>query len=115
MRDAQLVKMNGDLITTFKRGELEDVTVACLIEDFEQGMARGVPSAEFDELYVFTERFSLVIRNEVMERNDSRFVTDYFDDGEEPIRITLVKQPVDEAGYNNLRRQAKLEREWERR
>ena len=31
-------------------------------------------------------------------------VTDYFPEGEESIQITLIKEPVEEAGYKQLRR-----------
>ena len=33
-------------------------------------------------------------------------VTDYFPEGEESIQITLIKQPVEEALYKQLRREA---------
>ena len=109
MQDVHLVTMNGDLIRTFKREELEGVPVEFFTVKLERNCFSWVPPAKCDDLDVPLERFSLVIRNEVMERNDSRFVTDYFADGEGPIRITLVKQPVEEAEYNKARREAELE------
>ena len=108
--------LNGDLITTFKREELEGEPVEDFIEKLERGWARGVPGAKCDDLYVLEERFSLVIGSEVMheltEEGESVLVTDYFADGEGPIRITLVKQSVEEAEYSNERREAELEVEW---
>ena len=106
--------MNGDLITTFKREELEDKSSYCLIDDLERGTysVRGAGwGAKADDLGVMLERFSLVIGNEVMQK--TKRVTDYFDEGVGPIQITLVKQPVEDAIYKELRRQAELEHELE--
>ena len=36
-------------------------------------------------------------------------VTDYFPEGEESIQITLIKQPVEEALYKQLRREAEMD------
>ena len=112
MQEVELVMLNGDLITTFKREAL-DVTVDYLIDNLEQGMVSGVDGPKYDNLGVFVERFSLVIGNEVMQRLESErvLVTEYFDEGEGPIQITLVKQPVEDAIYKELRRQAELEHE----
>ena len=93
--------MNGDLITTFKREELEDMWIAPLIYHLERGVVRGCFEAKADDLGVMLERFSLVIGNEVMQKD--KLVTDYFDEGEGPIQITLVKQPVEDAIYRQLR------------
>ena len=76
------------------------------------GWAADVDGAKTDDLGVLLERFSLVIRNEVMQADKLILVTDYFHEGEEPIRITLVKQPVEEAEHNEERRGVELEIEW---
>ena len=109
MQQIELVMMNGELLTTFKREDLENRTVEGLIEHLEWGLVTGADGAKRDDLGVFLERFSLVIRNEVMQADKLILVTDYFHEGEEPIRITLVKKPVEEAIYKQLRREAELE------
>ena len=42
-------------------------------------------------------------------------VTDYFPEGEEFIQITLIKEPVEEARYKQLRREAEKDVELESR
>ena len=111
MQQIELVGMNGELLTTFKREDLENLTVEALIEDLEQDWVLGADGAKTDDLGVLLERFSLVIRNEVIRRTmrtqrTMRLVTDYFPEGEESIQITLIKEPVEEARYKQLRRQA---------
>ena len=39
-----------------------------------------------------------------------RVVTDYLPEGEESIQIILIKQPVEEALYKQLRREAEIDR-----
>ena len=109
MQQIELVGMNGELVTTFKREDLVYLTVEGLIEHLEEDWVTGADGAKTDDLGVLLERFSLVIRNEVMQADKLILVTDYFHEGEEPIRITLVKQPVEEAIYKQLRREAELE------
>ena len=116
MQQIELVMMNGELLTTFKREDLENLTVEGLIENLEEGWVTGVDGAKTDDLGVFLERFSLVIRNEVIRRTmrtqrTMGLVTDYFPEGEEFIQITLIKQPVEEALYKQLRREAEMD--WE--
>ena len=105
--------MNGEVVATLKRDDLEMVSTANFIEDLEQDNIRGAPGANEDELGVFLERFTLVIGTEVMEEDDEFLVSDYyhFHEGEEPIRITLVKHPVEEAIYKEIRREAEVEHE----
>ena len=110
MQQIELVMMNGELLTTFKREDLENLTVEGLIENLEEGWVTGVDGAKTDDLGVFLERFSLVIRNEVIRRTmrtqrTMRLVTDYFPEGEESIQITLIKEPVEEARDIRLRRE----------
>ena len=109
MQQIELVMMNGELLTTFKREDLENLTVEGLIENLEEGWVTGAHGAKRDDLGVFLERFSLVIRNEVFRRTmrtqrTMGLVTDYFPEGEESIQITLIKEPVEEARYKQLRR-----------
>ena len=116
MQQIELVMMNGELLTTFKREDLENLTVEALIEDLEQDWVLGADGAKTDDLGVFLERFSLVIRNEVIRRTMRRqrtmgLVTDYFPEGKEFIQITLIKQPVEEALYKQLRREAEMDLE----
>ena len=111
MQQIELVGMNGELLTTFKREDLVYLTVEGLIEHLEEDWVTGADGAKTDDLGVFLERFSLVIRNEVIRRTmrtqrTMRLVTDYFPEGEESIQITLIKQPVEEALYQQLRREA---------
>ena len=114
MQQIELVMMNGELLTTFKREDLEHLTVEGLIEHLEEDRVTGAHGAKRDDLGVFLERFSLVIRNEVIRRTmrtqrTMRLVTDYFPEGEESIQITLIKQPVEEALYKQLRREAEMD------
>ena len=109
MQQIELVMMNGELLTTFKREDLENLTVEGLIENLEEGWVTGADGAKRDDLGVFLERFSLVIRNEVIRRTmrtqrTMGLVTDYFPEGEESIQITLIKEPAEEARYKQLRR-----------
>ena len=118
MQQIELVMMNGELLTTFKREDLENRTVEGLIEHLEWGLVTGADGAKTDDLGVFLERFSLVIRNEVIRRTmrtqrKIRLVTDYLPEGEESIQIILIKQPVEEALYKQLRRRARIG--WRRR
>ena len=111
MQQIELVMMNGELLTTFKREDLENLTVEGLIENLEEGWVTGAHGAKRDDLGIFLERFSLVIQNEVFRRTmrtqrTMGLVTDYFPEGEESIQITLIKEPVEEAVYKQLRRQA---------
>ena len=106
----ELVTFNGDLLMTMERAELYEESVADFIEDLEQEMTI-VDGARFDDLGVFLQRFSLAIRNEVMQKSDDVLVSDYFKEGEEPIRITLLKKPVEEEEYKERRRLAELEHE----
>ena len=113
MQQIEVLMMNGELLTTFKREDLENLTVERLIENLEEGWVTGVDGAKTDDLGVFLERFSLVIRNEVIRRTMRRqrtmgLVTDYFPEGKESIQITLIKEPVEEALYQQLRRRARL-------
>ena len=109
MQQIELVGMNGKLLTTFKREDLENLTVEALIEDLEQDWVLGADGAKTDDLGVLLERFSLVIGNEVIRPSLKHdWVTDYFPEGG-PFRITLVKQPVEEAEYNYERRCAERE------
>ena len=112
-KEVELVMMNGEVVATLKCDDLENVSTACFIEDLEQDMVRGVPGANADELGVMLERFTLVIGTEVMDPDDEFLVSDYyhFHEGEEPIRITLVKHPVEEAIYKEIRREAEVEHE----
>ena len=108
MQQIELVGMNGELLTTFKREDLENLTVESLIKDLEQDWVTGADGAKTDDLGVFFERFSLVIRNEVFRRTmrtprTMGLVTDYFPEGEESIQITLIKEPREEASYKQLR------------
>ena len=102
MQDVELVTMSGEVVGTWKCDDLENVSTATFIEDLEQDMVRGAPGANADELGVLLERFTLVIGTEVMEAGDEFLVSDnyHFHEGEEPIRITLVKHPVEEAIIN---------------
>ena len=109
MQKVELVTMNGDVITTFTRDEFEGVRVEDFIDDLEQDDMIGVEGAKHDDLGVFVERFCLVIRDEIMQVEESIQITDYFPEGEESIRITLLKQPVEEAIYKEQRRDAELE------
>ena len=114
MQQIELVMMNGELLTTFKREDLENLTVESLIRALEEDCLIGVDGAKTDDLGVLLERFSLVIRNEVIRttmrtQRTMGLVTDYFPEGEESIRITLLKQPVEEAIYKEQRRDAELE------
>ena len=111
MQKVELVTMNGDVITTFTREELDGVRVEDFIDDLEQDDMIGVEGAKHDDLGVFVERFCLVIRDEIMQVDSCShlWVTDYFPEGEESIRITLLKQPVEEAIYKEQRRDAELE------
>ena len=114
MQQIELVMMNGELLTTFKREDLENLTVEGLIENLEEGWVTGAHGAKRDDLGVFLERFSLVIQNEVFRRTmrtprTMGLVTDYFPEGEESIQITLIKQPVEEALYKELRREAEMD------
>ena len=116
MQQIELVMMNGELLTTFKREDLENLTVEAFIEDLEQDWVLGADGAKTDDLGVLLERFSLVIRNEVFRRTTRtqrtmRLVTDYFPEGEDFIQITLIKQPVEEALYKQLRREAEMDLE----
>ena len=116
MQQIELVMMNGELLTTFKREDLENLTVEGLIENLEEGLVTGVDGAKTDDLGVFLERFSLVIRNEVIRRTmrtqrKIRLVTDYLPEVEEAIQIILIKQPVEEALYKQLRREAEMDLE----
>ena len=76
MQQIELVGMNGELLTTFKREDLENLTVDALIDDLEQDWVIGADGAKTDDLGVFLERFSLVIRNEVMQADKLILVTD---------------------------------------
>ena len=100
--------MNGEVVALLKCDDLEMLSTACFIDDLEQDMVRGVPGANADELGVLLERFTLVIGTEVMKADECTLVSDYFHfhEGEEPIRITLVKHPVEEAIYKEVRRDA---------
>ena len=132
MQQIELVMMNGELLTTFKREDLENLTVEGLIENLEEGWVTGAHGAKRDDLGVFLERFSLVIRNEVFRRTmrtprtmglvtdtrrtmrtqrTMRLVTDYFPEGEESIQITFIKEPKEEASYKQLRRHMEMLRE----
>ena len=113
MQQIELVGMNGELLTTFKREDLENLTVESFIKELEEDWVTGVDGAKTDDLDVFLERFSLVIRNEVIRstmktQRTVRLVTDYFPEGEESILITLIKQPVQEALYKQLQREAEM-------
>ena len=111
MQQIELVMMNGELLTTLKREDLENLTVEALIEYLEQDWVLGADGAKTDDLGVLLERFSLVIRDEIMQVHSCShlWVTDYFPEEEESIRITLLKQPVEEAIYKEQRREAELE------
>ena len=116
MQQIELVMMNGELLTTFKREDLENLTVEGLIEHLEEDRVTGAHGAKRDDLGVFLERFSLVIRNEVFRRTmrtprTMGLVTDYFPEGEESIQITLIKEPREEASYKQLRRHMEMLRE----
>ena len=113
MQQIELVMMNGELLTTFKREDLENLTVEGLIENLEEGWVTGAHGAKRDDLGIFLERFSLVIQNEVFRRTmrtprTMGLVTDYFPEGKESIQITLIKEPVEEALYQQLRRRARV-------
>ena len=113
MQQIELVMMNGELLTTLKREDLENLTVESLIKDLEQDWVTGADGAKTDDPGVFFERFSLVIRNEVFRRTmrtqrTMGLVTDYFPEGEESSQITLIKQPVKKALYKELRRKAEI-------
>ena len=104
LQEVELVTLNGDRITTLRMEAFVNLTVEMFIEDLEQGLVLGADGAKKDDLGVFLERFSLVIRNEVIRRTmrtrrTMRLVTDYFPEGEASVQITLIKQPVSLALY----------------
>ena len=116
MQQIELVGMNGELLTTFKREDLVYLTVEGLIEHLEEDWVTGADGAKTDDLGVLLERFSLVIRNEVFRRTmrtprTMGLVTDYFPEGEESIQITLIKEPREETSYKQLRRHLVMLRE----
>ena len=108
----ELVTMNGDLLTTFDREDFDELTVAELIEDLEQDMVQGIEGgARADDLGVFIERFRLAIGCQILQPYD------YFEDifptketqGRQAIRINLIKEPVPEATYKQIRESAEAE------
>ena len=102
MQKVELVTMNGDVITAFEREVFNDTTVGTFIDELERGFVWGVPGARKDNLGECIERFRLATPwGEILG------LYDYFEDilpaqerqGRQAIRITLIKQRVEEEIY----------------
>ena len=106
----ELVCMDGTVITHIPFWYLvsNNETVADLAYDMECGKIPGVNAARRDGINLFIEKFQLVCGHCRMAPDD--YVLDYFrttdhnlDPSALPLRITLVKVPVDEATRSRIR------------
>ena len=101
--EVKLLGMNGNEIKTFTFEELQWYTVGALVYDMENDNEPGIDGAQADDEGRFMESFHLV--DGVRRMHEDRDVLDYFYrdivTGDQPpagpFRMTLVKEPIDEA------------------
>ena len=119
----ELVDMNGTAITTFTCEELDWETVGSMVEAMENDMVARIPGARTDGNGIFMERFKLVYGNPPVVMAHAFYVTDYFicdwpqlihgdpidPPPPGPLRMTLVKVPVDEATRKRIATNKRME------